>query len=283
MARFMSASFQVVGFDSCPRCVTDFAAVGFNKFLALHEESARAVAAVIDAALVGGDHEDEELVHTLRGVELAAPLAFRAGETAEEVLIDAAKDVLGAVGAVAEADGADEVNEFAEAVLVERRAGIVFRENAFEARVVALDGDHGVVHDLADGGLLGAGLKVEPAGIGGHPEDVLGLVFVGVFGVRADVVAFAGEEFGAVFLEGIGDVFEEDEAEDDVLVLRRVHVIAELVGGEPELGLEAEIGGGVFRRSGRGLLKISCHLNSRGIVGDVAAAGKGILGRGHHA
>ena len=48
-----------------------------------------------------------------------------------------------------------------------------------------------------------------------------------------------------MFLEGVGDVFEEDEAEDDVLVFRRVHVVAELVGGEPELGLEAEVGGAV--------------------------------------
>jgi hypothetical protein len=49
-----------------------------------------------------------------------------------------------------------------------------------------------------------------------------------------------------VFVEAVGDVFEENEAEDDVLVFRRVHVVAELVGGEPELGLEAEVGGGVF-------------------------------------
>jgi hypothetical protein len=55
----------------------------------------------------------------------------------------------------------------------------------------------------------------------------------------------AGEEFGAVFLEGVGDVFEEDEAEDDVLVFRRVHVVAEFVGGEPELGLETDGGGGL--------------------------------------
>jgi hypothetical protein len=33
-----------------------------------------------------------------------------------------------------------------------------------------------------------------------------------------------------VFLEGVEDVFEEDEAEDDVLVFRRVHIVAELVG-----------------------------------------------------
>jgi len=77
----------------------------------------------------------------------------------------------------------------------------------------------------------------------GHPEDVLGFVFVGVLGIGSGVVALAGEELGAVFLEGVGDVFEEDEAEDDVLVFRRVHVVAELIGSEPELGLEADGGG----------------------------------------
>ena len=48
-----------------------------------------------------------------------------------------------------------------------------------------------------------------------------------------------------MFLEGVGDVFEEDDAEDDVLVFRRVHVVAQLVSGEPELGLEADGGGGL--------------------------------------
>jgi hypothetical protein len=45
-------------------------------------------------------------------------------------------------------------------------------------------------------------------------------------------------------LERVGDVLQEDEAQDDVLVLRRVHVVAEGVGGLPELGLEAEVGVG---------------------------------------
>ena len=67
-----------------------------------------------------------------------------------------------------------------------------------------------------------------------------------------------------VFLEGVGDVFEEDEAEDDVLVFRRVHVVTELVGGEPELGLEAEVGGGVglggcFGFGGHLVERVGCH------------------------
>jgi hypothetical protein len=40
-----------------------------------------------------------------------------------------------------------------------------------------------------------------------------------------------------------------------VFVFRRVHVVAELVGGEPELGFETEMGGGVFGFCGFG----SCH------------------------
>ena len=70
---------------------------------------------------------------------------------------------------------------------------------------------------------------MRPAGLHGHPEDVFGFVFVGVFRIGASVVALAFEELGAVFLEGVGDVFEEDEAEDDVLVFRRAHVVPQFV------------------------------------------------------
>ena len=42
------------------------------------------------------------------------------------------------------------------------------------------------------------------------------------------------------------DVFEEDQPQDDVLVFRSVHVVAQLVGSEPELGFEADGGSGGF-------------------------------------
>ena len=49
-------------------------------------------------------------------------------------------------------------------------------------------------------------------------------------------------ELGVLRLEGVGDVLQEDQAEDDVLVLRRVHIVAEAVGHLPQLGLEAKVG-----------------------------------------
>ena len=131
-------------------------------------------------------------------------------------------------------------------MLVERGPGVFFRQDAFEARVVALDRDHGVIDDLADLGLLGAVLQIGPTRAGWNPENVQRFVFVGVFGIGTGVVALAGEKCGMVLFEGVGDVLQEDEAEDDVLVFGRVHVGAQLVGGEPELGFEAEIRGGIL-------------------------------------
>ncbi len=46
-----------------------------------------------------------------------------------------------------------------------------------------------------------------------------------------------------MLFEAIGNVFEENQAEDDMLVLRRVHVRAQLIGSEPELGFKADVSG----------------------------------------
>ena len=166
--------------------VAELAAVGFDEFLRLHEHAAGTAAGIVNAAFVGREHLDEEAHDALRGVELAAFLAFGAGELAEEIFVDAAEDVFRAAARfVAHADRADEVDEFAKAMLVERGPGVFFRKDAFQARVVALDRDHGVIDDLADLGLLGAVLEIGPTRGGRNPEDIFGAVFVGIFGVGA--------------------------------------------------------------------------------------------------
>jgi hypothetical protein len=48
-----------------------------------------------------------------------------------------------------------------------------------------------------------------------------------------------------LLLEGVGDVLEEDQAEDDVLVLRSVHAAAQCIGHLPELGFITD-GGAVI-------------------------------------
>jgi hypothetical protein len=57
-----------------------------------------------------------------RRVKLAALLALGAGELRQEVFVNAAKDIAGAVGRAAEADVVDQVDQLAEPLLVEARA-----------------------------------------------------------------------------------------------------------------------------------------------------------------
>ena len=225
--------------------VAQLAAVGFHEFLTLDEHAAGAAGGVVDAALVRGDHLDEEADDAGGGVELAAVLALGARKLGEEVLEDAPEEVLGPAGGICELDGADEVDELAEAVLVEVGATVVLVQGALEAGVVPFEGDHGVVNELADGGELGIGLKEGPAGLFRNPEDIGGEVLVLVLGIGPSELALSRDELGMVLLEAVGDVLQEDETEDDVLVLGRVHVVAELIGGEPQLRFEAEIGRGV--------------------------------------
>lgn len=232
--------------------VAKLAAVGFHEFLALDEHAARSAGGVVDASPVRSDHLDEEADDAGGGVKLAAVLPLGAGELGEEVLEDAPKEVLGPAGGIGKLDGADEVDKLAEAILVEVGAAVVFVQGALEAGVVPFEGDHGVVDELADGGELGTPLEERPAGLLRNPEDIGGEVLVLVLGIGPGVLALSGDEAGMVLLEAVGDVLQEDEAEDDVLVLARIHVVAKLISGEPQFSLEADIGRGVLggRRGG---------------------------------
>ena len=88
-------------------------------------------------------------------------------------------------------------------------------------------------------GLARLGLQMRPAGLRRHPEDVLGDVFVAVLG---GLGAPFGQNRRMALLEGVGDVFQKDEPQDDVLVLGRVHAAAQGVCHAPKLGLIARGG-----------------------------------------
>jgi len=94
---------------------------------ALDEHAAGPAAGVKDAAFVRFYHFDEELDDGLRSVKLAALFSLGGCELAEEVFVDAAENVLGAAFPIAETNRADEVDEFAESVLVERFSRVVLR------------------------------------------------------------------------------------------------------------------------------------------------------------
>ncbi len=100
------------------------------KLLALHEEAAGAHGRVVDPALEGLEHLDDEGDDGLGRVELAALLAFGQGELAEEVFVDVAEDVLGLQDGVLERDGGDQVDQLAEFGLVDLQPGVLLVEHA---------------------------------------------------------------------------------------------------------------------------------------------------------
>jgi hypothetical protein len=107
---------------------------------------------------------------------------------------------------------------------------------------------HGLIDQGADGRLPGVGVQERPAGPLRKVEDRLGGVLVGVVEIDLGVVPLLGKALAATFLEGVGDLLEEDQAEDDVLVLGGLDVATEQIGSGPEVCLEAEVGGGVVGR-----------------------------------
>lgn len=108
--------------------------------------------------------------------------------------------------------------------------------------VVGLLAPHGVVDQGADLGTLGVGLQVRPARTLRHPEHVVREVFVLVL---RGLWVFS-QQFGVAGLKGVGNVLEEDQAQADVLVVARIHVPAQLVGGLEQFGFGAQLGGWVW-------------------------------------
>ena len=87
-------------------------------------------------------------------------------------------------------------------------------------------------------------LQVVPTGLLSHPENVLFQVGIAVLQLLRDLLcggAFLlqlGQKFEATSVESIGHIFEENQTEDDVLVLGRIHGAAQLVSRLPEGVLE---------------------------------------------
>ena len=145
---------------------------------------------------------------------------------------------------LSEADGADEVDQLAKASLVEALAGVVAGKDTPDDGILLLNEVHGRVDVGADGRQLGASLDRLPSSIGGDPEDVVGGVLVAVF--EEVVEAVGGDAFGSEFGfelasaggEAVGDVLEEHQTEDNVLVLAGLLVATESVSGLPQALLQ---------------------------------------------
>ena len=78
---------------------------------------------------------------------------------------------------------------------------------------------------------------MRPSGLGRDPEHVCGAILVRV--LRVGALGLLPRETGMRLFKGVGDVFQEDEAEHDVFVFRGVHRAAEGISHLPEFGFVA--------------------------------------------
>ena len=215
-------------------------AVSLDEPLGLDEHPARPATRVVNAAVVGLQHLDQQADHAGRGEEFAPELPLGLRELAEEVFVDPAEGVAGLGAVPFEPDARDEVDQAPHPLGRDAATGVVAGEFPLEGRIVALDGQDGIVDHGGDVRLLGLIAEVRPSRLGRGPEDVLRHVFVAIFEEAlllrpgdAVLVQFELERV-APGLERVGDVFEEEQAEDDVLVFGGIDRAAQLVGGLPE-------------------------------------------------
>ena len=223
--------------------------VSQHEAVGLDVESARAVAAIVDAAPVGFDHVHHQRDHAARRVLLAARLALHRGELAEEELIDATEEIE-VVRHAREVEIGEVVDQPAEHLGAEVRLAEDFGQHPLEFVVLTLDGPHGVVQSLPDIGGAGMALERLPACLQRHPEDVVSLILLVVLRVGMGRL----QQFSVLPLEGGGQVAQEHQTKANVHVVGRRDSPAHLVGRVPELDFEGlgRCGSGGFSLGGHG-------------------------------
>ena len=207
--------------------------VSIDELLGLDEHPAGSAAGIVDAALVRLEHLDEEFDDGAGRVELSALLAFGESELAEEILEDVTENVGTLLLSGCKVQVREHIDQLSEDGSVQVLAGVDFWEDALQLVVFLLDGVHGRVESSTDGWRLGVIANMGPAGGRRDEENAFGGVLVAVFGVGAHLLLTL--QALVDLLKSLGDVAEEDEAEDDMLVLGGIDVLAELIGGFKEL------------------------------------------------
>lgn len=228
--------------------------VGVEKLLGLDEHATGSTAGIIDPSTGRLEDFDKHADDAGRGVELATAFSFRTGEFFQEVLVNLAEKIAGSTRSLSgELGGVEQVNQLTKAALIDVVAVEDTRQRACQGGVRSHDLVHGCVDELTDAlrclavhGMQALGVirQVLPAGMFRHPEHPVACVFVDVIDEHADLLfshAVRSKflvDLGATLGESVGDVLEEHQSKDDVLVLGGVHGTTEFIGGLPERVLQ---------------------------------------------
>ncbi len=223
--------------------LTGPAPVGLHELGRLNKEAAGPTGGIQDPALERLEHLDQQPGYRPGRVELATSVTLGTGELPDEVLVRPAEDIAGLVGVVTEPDLRDRLHERAKLGRLDRRPGVDLREHPAELLgVVALDRIERLVQALPDVRERRRGEQGIPPCLPGNPEDILRDVLIAILedpgalrGVLGEVVLVRRVprglfEYGSPSLERVGDVLQEQQPEDKVLVLGRLDATPHPVG-----------------------------------------------------
>ena len=115
----------------------------------LHEHTARAAAGIIDTTLERLQDLDNGAYDTAGRIEFSCILTFHRSELLQTVFIDTTQHIL-LIASCQHLDIREEINDITKATLIKLRARIVAREHTFQFRVLALNGQQGIVDGFAN-------------------------------------------------------------------------------------------------------------------------------------
>ena len=223
----------------------------------LDKHSSGTATGVIDPGIAVGFQDGHKGVDNAGGgVELSAAFAFFFGKLGNAVFVSAAQKIAVAFG-FAHVHVGKKINDVSQNLFVQVGAGVIFGQHAFESFVVGFDSPHGVVDDDADFRFVGGGSDFCPAGGFRYKENVFFKIGIGVI---FKTVAFQNKLI-VFFLESGGNVFQENQSDDDVAVFGSGDMPPKDTGGILDLFFKTDVGSVVGFPGSR--LCFFCHeLNS---------------------
>ena len=186
--------------------------------------------------MIGLEHFHERPYNASRSIEFSGILSFRRCKHGQAVFIGSAEDIL-AIAMLLHVDVCKEVHDIAKALLIQFRTGKVLGEDSLQAVVLFFDKAHGFVNLDANLGSVCIGSDYFPAGLLRYPEDALAGVLILVL---LHSVTFC-HEFIVSLLEAVGNIFQEDKSQNNMLILRGIHAAPQFVRCAPDLFLKSYV------------------------------------------
>ena len=228
-----------IGFLSINRDRSTPAGMRLNKLCALHEHTAGATAAIINAAVVKrAQNSNQRFDYAGRRVEFAATNTFFFRKLSDAVFIGAPQKIF-TLFCVAHIDIVGKnIDHIAQHPLIEVRTGVVLRKYIFQCFILRLNRSHGRINDSADLRGMGGGGNGTPSCFLRDKEYALHSISVAVI---LETIALI-HKFLITLIKGCGNVAQENKPDDNFSVFCRRNVTPQNASCIPKLFLKADVG-----------------------------------------